>query len=166
MICFWNNPNLEQFKLGFSSMKKSLVAIALLLSTEVLASEAIQVGCVKQILLCEQSDRCQWVTQLGRIAVVDLVHKGSGPTYEIYEGRREDLVLDGTPLRLSIYQRREDQLIFNYLTIEMPIADSIVLTGSGQNYSLVRFFNPDKKMGYGIRCSTELEEPDEGARKH
>ena|GEM_PF-2343556 len=134
--------------------------LILLFSTVASATESINVGCVSPKLFCDaETQQCHWLTAEGRVTTVALSFSGSGPNYEVFQGSQSGLELEGQKFTLKVYQRRQGGEFFNYVTVDMPIED-MVITGSGQNLALARYWKPEAKKGVGIRCTTEIQESD------
>lgn len=137
-------------------MKYVLSAFLLLLTFQVRAN-SIAVGCAGRTYDCTAMG-CRWGTDIGEIADIDLIKTGTAPGYEIWQGNTEGSV-SGNLFRLSVYQRREADKIFNFLSIDL-VVKGIKLTARGENAVDNLYLDESNQYGVGVHCSSNISSPD------
>lgn len=141
-------------------MKKLIIFLSIMFSSISIAStDELTVGCISGIRVCTPTsgNSCKnvWMYEgQGGIYYVSLSKSGDTPTYEIWTGK-----IDGTragiPFHLTVFQRRELNIISNFLTVQAKFGSSTV-TSSGQKLAQVSILNEEDQKGITVRCESDI----------
>jgi hypothetical protein len=133
---------------------KLILASFLFLSAQQAGAEPINVGCAIRTYDCSVS-KCSWGTDVGNLQVLDLQKTGTSANYEIWQGNIHGVAKDKYPYTVSIYQRREPQQTFNFITIDLKIK-GVTVSAVGQNVAETRHLIDTTNEGIGLHCTTDL----------
>lgn len=115
----------------------------------------LEVGCNEMKLLCPPGQECLWLTNLGQVSEIQLTASGSGPDYELSQGRLAGFIYNEYPFEVILTQKLTLSTgnVEHFLNIKMKIDENQV-ESAGKSRVSARYRNND--FGIGIICTTEL----------
>lgn len=97
-----------------------------------------------------------WWGEPGQALNVELKKKSENADYELFEGKLE-AALEDQKFSLRVLQKRMlNKSPINYINLEVPISQDILISSEGLAYSHAKYVNKGKNEGVTIRCSTGI----------
>lgn len=119
-------------------------------------ADPFRIGCLKLNRVCTPGKGCVWWGNPGQALNVDLTKKSDIADGELYEGKLETSI-DDQKFTISVLQKRViNKGPINYINLEVPISNDIVISSEGLSYSHAKYVNKAKNEGVTIRCSTGI----------
>lgn len=115
----------------------------------------LDIGCNEMKLVCPPGQECLWLTNLGQVAEIQLSASGSGPNYELSQGRLAGFIYNEYPFEVILTQKLTLSTgnVENFINIKMKIDENQV-ESTGKSRVSARYRKND--FGIGINCTTEL----------